>query len=73
MSASRLRAGKNRKALAIIMRRKIMRYLIYAAIAWLGLMIVFACSGCNAKPYASMYDTGKVNKPIIIVGAEWRM
>ncbi|MDD5458866.1 MAG: hypothetical protein PHF37_05710 [Phycisphaerae bacterium] len=50
-----------------------MRYLIYAAIAWIALMIVFACSGCNAKPYASMYDTGKVNKPVIIVGAEWRM
>jgi hypothetical protein len=50
-----------------------MRYLIYAAIVWLALMLVIACSGCNARPYAAMYDTGKVNKPIIIVGAEWRI
>jgi hypothetical protein len=50
-----------------------MRYLIYAGITWLALMVVIACSGCNSRPYISAYDTGGPNKPIVIVGAEWRI
>jgi len=49
-----------------------MRYLVYAAAAWIALMIVFAACGCsqNTKTYVSAVDTGR--QPIVVVGIEHR-
>jgi hypothetical protein len=46
-----------------------MKYLVYAAITWLALFIVFACCGCaTTKPYAMAIDTGR--QPVYVVGIE---